>query len=765
MDAVATETEQTGTQGYGDAAAAYADHAAIRELVRRKREDWNTGREPFLRAAYRNILFYRGSQWIKWDRALNRWRPSRLPKNTPTPVTNIFASTLNAVISVLARIEPTLNFRPGADDEPGDRAAADVAIRAIQVIEDEVEIRVVRQFLAVWVGMAGTAWLETGYDPSPIHGTVLVQHEMCPSCGAVQPPSEMRMCQTCGAAGLEPAVDEAGEPIGEQAPVGRMYTDVATIFEMYFDASVQEWAKQRACLREKSISVDEAKQRWPNIADNIAANVMPESWYNDALPQLAPQIEENQTGRILQGGARLRNTRVTEQYYSQLPDETYPEGLLAVIVGRDHVAYAGPLVYREQRSDGSSRPFLNYVCFPQQLVPGSGYGKTVADDLAIQQAKRNRWESIVEACGMRMGSPVWLKPLGANVTNLTGDPGNIIGYNAVGPNAAKPERIPGQGIPMSMMQRIEKIDTEFEELAATFDVIKGQRPEGISAGIALQVLQERNLSRYGPLFILWEQAWARWAKQALEIFRQFVTEPRLLKIKGRDGRWQVEKFLGADLGGSIDVVAEAASSTPRSSLLDKAEMEQLAAMGVIDIKDPEIRYKFLEVYGRTNLTPSMQSDTKNAIMENEAFEALAQDQRLAMVTPDGIELLRQTDYGTIVRLLEQEGVKLPRVRPAIDDHAIHAREARAFAKSERFNDLPEVLQVLVEKHAEYHQDLMIMQAQALQGGMQPSFAGGFMHAPAPRQAPSSSGSSGARMKGDANEMQSQVTEGGMAADT
>src|SRR3990167_8206147 len=130
------------------------------------------------------------------------------------------------------------------------------------------------------------------------------------------------------------------------------------------------------------------------------------------------------------------------------------------------MAYAGPLPYAAQSPDGTRRPFLPHIFFPQKLVPGSGFAKTVADDLAMKQAQRNRWESIIEACGMRMGSPVWLKPSGANVTNLTGDPGNIVTYNAVGPNAAKPERIPGQGIPLSFIQMIKVIDESIEELAA-----------------------------------------------------------------------------------------------------------------------------------------------------------------------------------------------------------------------------------------------------------------------------------------------------------
>ena len=724
---------------YASAPDAYADKDAVRSLMDRKYDQWKRGREPFLRAAWRNILYYRGQQWIRFDRGMGRWRSAKLPNNTPTPVTNVFASTMDALISVFARIEPQLNFRPGSPDEPGDRAAADVAVRAIDVVEDEVKLRIWRQILAVWVGLTGQAWLETGYDPSPRFGT--------------------RFMQSTDEMG-QPAVDELGQPVGEQVPIGRMYVDVATKFEMFYDYSVPVWSLQRGYIREKAVDVDESKERWPLIADQITANVTESGpMYMASLPLTGPPIDENQTGR-LSASTQGQNTKVTERWYWQLPDATYPDGLLAIKVGTAAMAYVGPLPYSAPpESPGGSRVyFLPTVCFPQKLVPGSGDAKTVADDLASKQSQRNRWESIIEACGMRMGSPIWLKPNGANVTNLTGDPGNIVSYNAVGPNAAKPERLGGQPIPVSFVEFLARIDHTFEELAATFDIIKGARPEGISAGIALQILQERNLSRYGPLFILWESAWAEWARQALEIFREFVTEPRLLRIKGRDGKWQVEKFLGADLQGRIDVIPEAASSNPRSSLLDKAEMEQLAQMGVINMQDPEIKWKFLEVYGRTNLTPTMAADTKNAIMENEAFEKLATDPRMREATPEDLQAAEQMDYMMLSQFFQEKyQLQIPKVRPAIDDHSIHSREMRAKAKSESFQAWPPIVQLLGEKHAQYHQDLLVAQAQAVAGqqaGQQTP--GGFMSSPPPMRGASSP----AAMSGQMAEMADSVTQGG-----
>src|SRR5688572_2008360 len=101
-DSVPSNKPPTDTPSPDAGPDPYADHAEIKALVERKKSEWAKGRENIVRSAWRNLLFNRGIQWVKWDRGTSRWRPARLPKNTPTPVTNRYASTISAVISVFA---------------------------------------------------------------------------------------------------------------------------------------------------------------------------------------------------------------------------------------------------------------------------------------------------------------------------------------------------------------------------------------------------------------------------------------------------------------------------------------------------------------------------------------------------------------------------------------------------------------------------------------------------------------------------------------
>jgi hypothetical protein len=661
---------------------------------------------------------------------------------------------------VFGRIEPTLTWRPGSPDEPDDRATADVAGRAIQVIEDEVAIRMNRQSLATWVGFTGGAFLETGYDPDPRWGMREIPLDQCPSCQQTQPQGAP-MCEACG--DTQPM-----QPVTHSVPIGKMYIEVAPLFEMYFDPAITDFTKHRKLLREKCLTVDDAKERWAEFADQISPNVSgtAEEHYMSALSIQGPALDERGTGRRdLAGTGLLTNNRVTERWYWCLPDSTYPEGLLAIVVGNATLVYAKPLPYGAKRADGPPQPFLPFTWFPQKLVPGTFWPKTVADDIALLQTDRNKWQSALMLCGMRMGMPIWLRPRGANVAGLTqggGEAGAVLDYNALGPGSAKPERIPGQPLPMSFIEWIQIIDQTVERIAKTFDILKGGRPAGVSAGIALQILQERGLSAYGPLFIMWETGWAQWAAQAIEIFRQYATEERLLRIKGRDGTWQVEKFIGADLQGHVDVIAEAGSSTPRSTLADRAEIEQLMAYGVIRATDPETAGKILELYGKTNWLPSMSLDTKNAIMENDAFTEIAAMPVWQHASPEDVQAIEMLpDYPSAVAAMQewqarvpqatgQGPIPWPKVYAAIDGHAVHSREHGNFAKSESARAFPPIILAMIEKMA------AIQGGGQIQGGFMPPAPGGAM----PQTQPMNTSSSPQRMQGDFGELQGDVASGG-----
>ena len=219
-------------------------------------------------------------------------------------------------------------------------------------------------------------------------------------------------------------------------------------------------------------------------------------------------------------------------------------------------------------------------------------------------------------------------------------------------------------------------------------------------------------------------------------------EERLRKIKGPDGQWEVEKFVGADLQGRVDVIAEAGSSTPRSTLADRAEVEQLMGYGIVNRFDPETQEKILAMYGKTHWLGSMSLDSKNAVIEDEQFEQIAQNPIWQGAGPADVQAIQMApDYPTAVALMETwasgvpqlamdptQKIEWPKVYAALDNHAIHSLTHARTCKKQTFRQWPEIVQAMLEKHQAFHDQLSIQQAAALQGGgaapMTPAFAAG-----------------------------------------
>ena len=670
---------------------------------------------------------------------------------------------MRAYTSVLARVEPTMTFAP-ATDEPEDRAGADVASRIVQVIEQEVNVRMVRQKLAPTSSYCSTAWIEVGYDPDPRWGEVFIPHEHCLECGDVSAPSQDGTCPECQGQTRVPAMDEQGQPIGEQQPIGKMFYKVRSPFEMYFDLTVP-WEEQRELIDETSMSLDAMKDRWPDIADQITPNSLSGSGehYLDILSVLSGARNEiGRSAMTVPFGRTALGTadRVTETRYWRLPNKQWPKGLLAIVVGQNTVAHVGPLPYGKLGPNGSRIPFLPFFEFPQLLMPVSGMSKTPADDIRAKATQRNIWESLFQLIAQRTSNPVWLNPKGSGIERFTGIPGEILEYNPFGPSPAKPERIPGQGIPAGLLNFfIQCIDHDFEDLASIYDVLRGERPTGVSAGVTIQMLQERANSRFGNMFIQWEDGWCKVTAAAVEIFRQFVTEARMLKIKGKNGMWEVKKFLGSDMSGRVDISAEAGSSVPQTTMAQRADMEQMRNLQIIDpVGDPKMRLKALELFGHKDWAPDFAADSKNAIMENEAFEQIAADQNAAQIIAQVQQQIEQAEqmaaqqgfrdahvpYPIIVKALGQQGLVVPEVRPVIDGHPTHILEHLDCAKSETALHWPKPVIWLFEQKIAAHKEYDAANRSTppprvnvnLKGDLAPNIAAQLAGAPSPEpQAP------------------------------
>ena len=656
-----------------DAAAGkdpYQDTQAISARIDRCLSIDRFQRSLFEREWFRNVLFIAGQQWVIYERG--RWRPRSLPAWFPRAQTNKFAEKYNDVVAQLIQGHRVpITYLPAKDD-PEDIATAEVGQRLREVFYAETEVDEKESEIAAWLVATGNAFLIPYYDMDKEYGTTFVQHQTCDHCGAVLTPEDLASadggCPECAENGdfhkeLTPAQDQNGNAIGDEYPIGAMQADVCGPFEIRLDHRITSIKEQRRFIRQRRYDLDFAKEKWDQFADVIKSD-----WGND-LSQYYLDVMAHVTssfsasGGFIGGGpAAPKNPKVTAYEFFELPTKKFPKGLRAVRLGANAQAIveAGPLPTKFGAGVRKNQYFLPLVHFGFDKIPGRFWRKTRLDDLVPLQIFRNTVEANLRLSAQRMGNAIWLNPKGSGVDLITGEPGQHITYNPIslgGSSIAKPERVPAElNNVQPLIMLMNKIDDSMERVAGTFFLQGGDTPPGVTAASALAYLGERSQKAIAPLMAEYAKGWRQFEYMALEIARDNWDETRMRVITGKNKKWQTMKFTKADLQGAVNLVIDYNGMFPKSNATERATIQQLVQMGVINPQDPEIGMGILKVFGEMAITGSASIDVEDATKEQDAF----------MTDPNFI----------------------PQIRPMVDNSKVHLLLHTDLAKSDEFRELP-----------------------------------------------------------------------------
>jgi hypothetical protein len=189
----------------------------------------------------------------------------------------------------------------------------------------------------------------------------------------------------------------------------------------------------------------------------------------------------------------------------------------------------------------------------------------------------------------------------------------------VGGNA-KPERIPGVGPDASLFTIREQYLRDIEELSGTFDIMKGQKPSGVEAFSAIQALIERSQARFASVFTSRGVAIRNVTKFQLELEREFGPDERTKAILTPARSWTFETYKRAQLEGSLSVVVEDGSTTPKTNLGMRAAVEHANTLGMLNMQDPDQQYEGLKLFGLTRMVPTLDIHVQAALQKQQAFE-------------------------------------------------------------------------------------------------------------------------------------------------
>ncbi len=593
---------------------------------------------------YRNILFYIGLHWVRFDSQRFNWTPVNLPSWFPKNCTNKFAVSCDGMKAVLEQARPEILYSPGANVEE-DIAAAAACESVTSVINTEVDQERLRSEAAALISLTGNAFVIDGYDMSSMAGEKPVQSLMCLTCQFVAQPHEMEsgQCPKCGGNQLMPAVDKEGIPIEEMYPIGKMDSRVRPPFGILFDMQC-EWIENSIFLVEaQTHPIDELKSMFPQFADSMGQGQpigKTGLFYQQSLSYAVGTMGLGSSTFSTGAGQGPRGTLYR---LIRKPCKDLPYGGEALIVD-ETVVWKG----EASTKDDKGTPYYPVTHFGFKKVPGRVFYKTPADDLIQKQVQRNKIESLLQLGAERVSNPTWLLPSGIGLENITGEPGEKLTYN--GHLNLKPERIQGADMPNSLYRWLQIIDEDFSDLAATYDVMLGKHPQGVDTLGGMQLLRDRGLARFQDALNSWGRGWTKVSRNRLMIWKQRVKDDRTLTVLGDNGKWEMQKFNASTISGSIDCRAEEGTTQPKSKAYSQMMASQLMAAGLLDVSDPLTRYKLLTVFDASDLGQALDDDVKDAIKERESF----------------------LEHGMV------------RPREVIDNHEVHMAQHSKDAKSDKF---------------------------------------------------------------------------------
>jgi len=260
-------------------------------------------------------------------------------------------------------------------------------------------------------------------------------------------------------------------------------------------------------------------------------------------------------------------------------------------------------------------PFAKFEHIPTATF----YGDSPIVDIIPLQKEYNQLRTEIGVAGQRMAKPQLAAQQGSIIASkVTNEPGQIIFYR---PGTAAPTPIPLQPLPQYYVDQQDRMLSDWEELTGVHDVSKGAAPNGVTAGTAINYLQERDDSFLATEYKSVENGYEKIASQTLGLFVQYVDTPRQIKVVGADDSFDMLMLSGTDLRNATDIRMEKGSSIAQSQAGKQAQVENMFAVGMID---QPTALRLMEMGGVNKVLDTLKVAERKAQRENLKMKRLQQ---------------------------------------------------------------------------------------------------------------------------------------------
>ena len=468
-------------------------------------------------------------------------------------VYNHLESIVESRLAKLNRVRPKMSVRPASNDDDDIRTAR-VATRIMEGAWQKLDIGDIISRATRWSEVTGSVFYKVVWD--------------------------------------ENAGKVVGEIEGKEVKEGDVRIDVCPPYEIYPASLCAETVEEQASLiHAKAMHVDDIFRLWGKRVKGTETDIVS---FGDSgfvggvgIKSLITSVKRK---------TKKDYAVVIERYIRPSPDN--PQGELAIVAG-DELLWYGPLPYVNGVDGERGFPFIKQDCVKNV---GCFFGTSVVERcIPIQRAYnavKNRKHEFLNRISMGV---LAVEDGSVDISSLEEDglrPGKILCYR----QGANPPALLNPGnVPADFNYEEDKLLSEFISISGVSEVMRSSSiPSSITSGTALRLLLEQDDTRLSVTAEFIRTAAKKMGQHILRLYKQFASQPRLIRSVGEGGEVEVLTFTASDI--SCDDVAFDTENELNSSLASRQNMifELLRAGLLYDENgrlSDSMRYKILDVMG------------------------------------------------------------------------------------------------------------------------------------------------------------------------
>lgn len=662
---------------------------AARELDKKKIQwaNWaeselakcKNARIPFERQWYINLAFLAGKQYVSPLAVAGSGFRLTTPKAPPWRVrlvVNKVRTAIRTECSKLTTSKPIPTVLP-ATNEDEDFTAAGVSEQILKSKFATAAFEATYRSWIWWGAACGTSFMKQYYDATaPDHDAKSVPQPPSLPDGSPLPDQMIDMVP-----GLREKLDT---PI---PAVGKICIERVTPFHIYVPDLLAEDLKDQPYVIHMMVK----SPLW--VKNKYGFMPTPDSRASATVLDSAMLISKG-------GEEHLDAVHVMEVWLKPNAHVDFPEGGLLTVINHKLVSHSSKWPYPFEEF-----PFYKY----NGIRTGGFYSDSIIVDLIPLQKEYNKKRSQAIEIQDTMGKPKLMYAKGSiNPRMISSEPGQSIAYTA---GFDPPTELKGAEVPVSMVQEIEQLASEFDDISGQHEISRGGTPTAaISSGTAIAYLQEQDDAKLNDQVSSIENACEDLGKHYLHLASQYWDDDRLIKITGKNDTFEALHWKKNMLRGNTDVKIQTGSALPFSKAARTALLTEMMQNGFID---PMAGMEMLNFGGLDKLMDEALIDKRQAMRENLKM-ADAPEKMLALLLnpspgPNGEPPTEQPNPEDPKNPHKFNGDGSPfQPQPPVpvnswDNHEEHIHWHNHFRKSQQFELLSEIRKQAFEIHVQLHQ--------------------------------------------------------------